>query len=384
MKKNILFIHAGAEMYGADKVLLELIKGLDKDEFSPIVLLPTNGLLIDKLNSEKINTKVLKFPVLRRKYFNFFGVFSYLFQLMIYTLVILIFMKKNRIDIVHTNTLAVLPAAIAAKILGVPNIWHVHEIITSPKILNKALSYFIYYFSNKIIVVSKAVGNHLCTTNKKISKKMSVIYNGIDTEMYNPKHKSISYKEKCGFSEDTRVIGMIGRINRWKGQSYLLESMKEVLEDNPNSHLLFVGGVFEDETIFREQLLVKIKDNNIENRVTVMDFQNDIHLIHGLFDVFILPSTEPDPLPTVVLEAMATGNPVVANAHGGSCEMVVDNKTGYLIPLGKKQLMAEKVTGLIKDKQLLSDMGIDARKRAVQSFSIKSYVNNFERVYSSS
>ena len=68
--KNILYLHAGAEMYGADKILLELVCGLNKNLFHPIVVLPEHGILEKKLKENKIETYVIPYPILRRKYFN--------------------------------------------------------------------------------------------------------------------------------------------------------------------------------------------------------------------------------------------------------------------------------------------------------------------------
>ena len=67
---NILYLHAGAEMYGADKVMLDLIRNLDKDEFSVHVILPCNGVLVDTMKEEGISVEVIPYPIMRRKYFN--------------------------------------------------------------------------------------------------------------------------------------------------------------------------------------------------------------------------------------------------------------------------------------------------------------------------
>lgn len=75
--KNILYLHAGAEMYGADKVLLELLKGLDKTQYNPIVVLPNDGVLVEALREEGITTEVIPYPILRRKFFNPKGILEY-------------------------------------------------------------------------------------------------------------------------------------------------------------------------------------------------------------------------------------------------------------------------------------------------------------------
>ena len=75
--QKILYLHAGAEMYGADKVLLELIKGLDKDAFEVHVILPNDGVLVDALEKVGAKVKVIDYPILRRKYFNPKGILEY-------------------------------------------------------------------------------------------------------------------------------------------------------------------------------------------------------------------------------------------------------------------------------------------------------------------
>ena len=75
--QKILYLHAGAEMYGADKVLLELIKGLDKDAFEVHVILPNDGVLVDALGKVGAKVKVIDYPILRRKYFNPKGILEY-------------------------------------------------------------------------------------------------------------------------------------------------------------------------------------------------------------------------------------------------------------------------------------------------------------------
>lgn len=76
--KRILYLHAGAEMYGADKVLLELIKGLDKQEFEAHVILPNKGVLVEALRQVGAKVEVIEYPILRRKYFNPKGMIDYI------------------------------------------------------------------------------------------------------------------------------------------------------------------------------------------------------------------------------------------------------------------------------------------------------------------
>lgn len=108
--KNILYLHAGAEMYGADKILLELVTGLDKSKYRPIIVLPENGILVEKLREAGVETYVVEYPILRRKYFNPRGIAEYAthYSSSSKEIMRLLEDKGIKIDIIHVNTTAVL------------------------------------------------------------------------------------------------------------------------------------------------------------------------------------------------------------------------------------------------------------------------------------
>ena len=106
--KNILYLHAGAEMYGADKILLELVSGLDKTEFHPIVVLPNDGILRKKMQENGIEVHIIEYPILRRKYFNPKGIAEYGATYFSRSKEIVKLLRGRRIDIIHVNTTAVL------------------------------------------------------------------------------------------------------------------------------------------------------------------------------------------------------------------------------------------------------------------------------------
>jgi glycosyltransferase involved in cell wall biosynthesis len=376
---NILYLHAGAELYGADRILLSLCSGTKALGWNPLVILPNEGPLIKEFEQKQIEVMVLPFPVLRRKYFTLKGIIRYLYDLFSYSKKVKQIIFNSNIDLVHSNTLAVIPGALGANKAKVPHIWHVHEIIVRPKIIGNLLSKIAFRYSERVVAVSNAVRNHL--KQEKNAHKSTVIYNGVDSELFN---ETIAKKPSSGIKEvddGSLIFGMIGRVNSWKGQSYLLSVAEIVFKNVPNSHCLFVGGVFENDNQHLDHLLDSIKSKGLQDKVTVIDFQKNPENVHKYFDVFVLPSTEPDPLPTVVLEAMATGVPVVANAHGGALEMVENGKTGYLIEVGNKEKMAEKITSLLINNEERKQFGKASRKRLVEHFSLNTFYQNFSKLY---
>lgn len=378
--KKILYLHAGAELYGADIVLLSLLNNLDKNKFKPYVILPCTGALVDKLRENNIWVEVLEYPILRRKYFNPKGIFNYVKDYLTYSKKINNIAKEKDIDIVHTNTAAVLEGIYLKKKSKLPLVWHIHEIIVNPKFMHKFLSYLISKNADEVVTVSEAVKNHLETTGY-FTNEIRVIYNGVDNAIFSPQNKSYYIREEFNIPEDAQIVGMIGRINAWKGQKDFLKSIELVLDKHPNVYAMLVGGVFEGEE-WRIGEIKKIIDNSkFKDRIIFSDYRDDTKNIYALYDIFVLPSTNPDPLPTVVLEAMASGKPVVGYRHGGICEMVKDRYNGLLADIGNTDDLANKIDEILSDKELERCMGNNSLNRQLEKFSLKSYINNFENMY---
>ncbi|MDU1509620.1 MAG: glycosyltransferase family 4 protein [Clostridium butyricum] len=380
--KKILYLHAGAELYGADIVLLELLKNIDKKKFEPLVILPCEGPLVEKLKENNIKVKVIEYPILRRKYFTPFGILNYIRDYFKYSKEIKKIVEKNNIDIVHTNTAAVLEGVyVKQKIKTIKHIWHIHEIIVKPPIIHKFLSFIISRFSDEVVVVSNAVKKHLMDTGY-FKKEIKVIYNGVDNKIFNPNNNTEYIRKEFNIPKDSIVVGMIGRINAWKGQKDFLLAMDKVLKKNNNVYAMMVGGVFEGEEWRKKELEEQIKNMENKDRIVFSDYRKDTPNIHCLYDIFVLPSTNPDPLPTVVLEAMASGKPVVGYRHGGVCEMVSDKINGLLVENNNYNYLATNIEELINNKEMIEKMSLESLERQKKFFSTRSYKNNFENVYS--
>lgn len=377
--KNIMYLHAGAELYGADIVLLELVSKLDKTKFTPYVVLPNNGPLVDKMKAAGIDVDVVNYPILRRKYFNIKGIFKYVTNYMKYVSKLSKIAKEKDIDIIHVNTAAVLEGIYIKKKIKKKMLWHIHEIILKPKILSEFLIHLISKYSDITISVSNAVKDYL-EQSKKFNDIM-VIHNGVDNEVFNKFNETEYLREEFKIPQDALVVGMIGRVNAWKGQKDFLKALDIVMENNHKIYGVMVGGVFEGQEWRLEELRENITKMKNGNRIIMDDYRKDSKNIHCLFDVFVLPSTNPDPLPTVVLEAMASGKPVVGYRHGGICEMVSENESGLLAEVGDFKDLAKNIEILVKNDKMRESMGDKSLIRQKNYFSLDSYVSNFEEVY---
>ncbi|HFI2446408.1 TPA: glycosyltransferase family 4 protein [Streptococcus suis] len=378
--KKILYLHAGAELYGADKVLLELIKGLDKREFEVHVILPSDGILVEKLRKAGAKVSVIEYPILRRKYFNPKGIIKYIFKYRKCSQLICNYARLHNIEIIHNNTTAVLEGIYVKNKLHIPLIWHVHEIIVKPRFISNFINMLMGRFADKIITVSRAVANHISQSPHIKDNQVSVIYNGVDNKVY---HQSDAQfiRQKFDIEEDALVIGMIGRVNAWKGQGDFLEAITPILEQNPKAIAFMAGSAFEGEEWRVQELEENIMKLSVASQVRRIDYYSNTTELYNMFDIFVLPSTNPDPLPTVVLEAMACGRPVVGYRHGGVCEMVKEGENGLLAEANRAEALSKTIEALVVSKDLRTTFGKNSVERQKELFSLDSYIANFSKLY---
>lgn len=382
--KNILFIHQSAELYGSDKTLLLLLKHLDKTKFNPVVIIPFEGPL--KTELEKENIKVVIAPVLKlyRKMFSPKNIIKFFREIKSSFSTLNILHKEHQFEIIYSNTLAVLLGIFYAQKTKIKHIWHVHEIIESPKIFTKAFNFLLALNSNtKIIYNSVATGN-FWDINDKIKFKSQVIWNGLELPNYYLSQVEVNKTKKELFQANSNdlVIGLIGRISRWKGQQVLLRAFHIVNKTHKNIKLVYVGSPPLNQEGFLENLYQEINNLSLNNFVKVVPFQNDINLVWQSIDIAVVPSTEPEPFGLVAVEAMLAKKPVIGSNHGGLTEIIINDETGFLVEPNNVEALSEAICKLIDNSELRKSFGKKGYQRSIKEFSVDKYVQSFETVFS--
>lgn len=380
--KNILIINQSSELYGADKVLLELLENFPKG-YNPVVVLENEGVLKNILIDKGI--KVIKCPVikLKKSYLNFLGIFIVLRDILKSIYLLNKNTKNLKIDLIQSNASSVFLGAFYSFFFRKKHLWHVHEIVENPKIIANLYPKIVNFFSDKIIFNSKTSYNHFIKLQPKIIKKSEIIYNGqtrnipiTDILQINDIKKNI-FKAK----PNNLIIGLIGRIYERKGQLLLLESFKNLLNEYNNIHLVFVGCTPEGHENFAEKLNDTIKNYNLNNKVTIIDFQEDIWKIYDSIDISVVPSIEPETFGLVATESMLSNKPVVASKIGGVVEVIEDNVTGYLFENNNPIDLKDKLELLVKNFDLRKKLGENGLKRVKEDFSTQKFMEGFKNIY---
>ncbi len=288
-------------------------------------------------------------------------------------------LKDKKIDIIHAHQYTPYFYAAFASILyrkrGViftehgrhqPDYIRPKRVVCN-KVLNLATS--------KITGVSRFSKDSLVRYEKLPSKKIEVIYNGVDAERFNAGFDKIAKRMDLGLTKTDIVLGMVARFAPIKNHRMLLTSFAEVLRNIPNAKLLLVGdGELKGNC---ERLAVKL---GIEKRVTFLGRRDDIPGLLSIFDIYVLSSIA-EATSFTLLEAMAAGLPVVAVKAGGNPEIVINGETGILTPTDNPAEFARAVVSLINNSEKRRQMGEAGSCRARFVFNKNKMLDRYETLY---
>ncbi len=383
--RNLLFVHHSNDLYGADIVLLETVKRIDRTQFHPIVVLPEDsrhiGRLTPHLAEHGIEHHFVPLGVMRRKYLKPGTVARFVVEFASAVRKLRRLIREKKIDVVHTNTMAVCAGAIAAKLEKISHVWHVHEILVDPVLLRKLLHATVARFSTVTVCISKAVRNHYLADQRSAADKTVIIANGIDLDKFSTASDGAEIRAEYGIPADAPLVGMVGKVTRWKGQMVFARAAKEVLGAFPDAYFLAVGGVFDDERYYMDNFVNEVSRLGIQDRFIIRDYRPDVANVIQALDIFVLPSTLPEPFGLVVVEAMACEKAIVATEHGGPAEMIVDGESGLLVKPADPGALANGVMQLLRDRVYLHSLGTAAKIRAWDKYHVDRYIQDLERLY---
>ena len=369
MKPAVLFVHSNSELYGADLILWQIIKAI-KEDVRPYVALPSEGPLVDRLRGEGAEVILTRDSMLRRVNFKPSKMLPFVCDLLRDVALLRKIILKEEIKLVYCNTSAVVSGALAARRCQIANIYHVHEIIHHPAWMAKAISRLTLGNSSEVIAVSQAVADSLLRFGKPGDPPVRVIHNGLLPAPFDAADDVENLRRQLGAGPKNILYGVIGRIHPWKGQSYFIEAARLVANVCPQARFVIVGGTFSGYEHLLDELNKQIYRLALRDRLKVLPFRDDVPQLMKALDVFVLPSTSPDPLPTVVLEAMAASRPVVATAHGGALEMVLHGETGLLAPPDDVAAFSETLLQLSAEASLRHSLGREGRRRLEEHFDL--------------
>ena len=374
---RVLFIDHSTGLGGAQRGLFYHIKHLDKSKFLPFAVLPDRGHLFGLLDSIGMDLTILEVKWLK-KTTSPVALADYLINLRHVASRLKKLISSETIEIIHTNSIsAQIQVGFVKGINDIPTIWHVRDIF-SKDILTRFLVRYAASHATKIIAISKAVKNNLVMMGV-ISEKISVIYNGVDLEIFQQVASDVGTKESVLPSRRLR-IGMVGSINPNKAQDVFVQAAHQVSRLAYGVDFLIIGGHFPEHSGFYNKLKEQVKALNLEDKILFVKPDDEIEKMISSLDVLVNITRYKEGLGRTLLEAMALGKPVVGTKIGGIPE-VIDASCGYLVEADNPGQLREKLLYLIEDENLRKKMGSAGRNRVVKLFDVKDKTKQIERLY---
>ena len=287
--------------------------------------------------------------------------------------------------IVHTRNLSAMEVQAVAALAGVPGRIHgehgrdtydLHGRNRKYNLLRRLVRPFIGHY----IAVSQDLQNWLMSAIGVKRGKISQIYNGVDSVRFRPAQTPRAQLGPPGFlDESSIVIGSVGRMAAVKDYPNLVHAFLRLLQQDPTLHdrlrLLIVG---EGES--RDTCLRLLNQHGVGQLAWLPGERTDIPALMAAMDIFVLPSLG-EGISNTILEAMATGLPVIATRVGGNPELVQEGITGQLVPPADPEALAQALLGYARDTGRRHAHGRAAREIIDRQFSIPAMVQGYLSVY---
>lgn len=292
-------------------------------------------------------------------------------------------LRRMRPAIVHTRNLAALEMSIPAFAAGVKLRIHGEHgrdvddpdgSRAKPRWVRRAYSPFVTHY----IALSRELKNYLTEGVGIAPRRISLLCNGVDAERFVP----ATGGARAGLSgspfndPSLFVIGTVGRLQAVKDQVGLVRAFARIASAFPAARLVIAG-----EGGSRAAIEAEVSAHGLANRVWLPGERADVPEVMRSFDLFVLPSIA-EGISNTVLEAMASGLPVVATDVGGNPELVEDGTSGALVPAQDPVALAETLAAYASDRSLTRAQGAAGRARIEAAFSLDAMVANYDRLYS--
>ncbi|MEK4296304.1 glycosyl transferase [Paenibacillus odorifer] len=370
---RVAYIDHTAKWSGGEVALFNILTHIG-EQIDPLVILAEDGALAERLREKGMDVRIIPLDEsIRSRGRNAvnLGAPAAAFKLLAYGRKLAPLLKAEKVDCVHTNSLkSALYGAIAAKIAGVPLIWHIRDHIGAPylkPIVAKGIRLLSRLLPNGVIANSHSTLNALELPR---SKKTLVVYSAFAKAIGN----GIGMRDQKDFN-----VLLVGRLAHWKGQHIVLEAAKS-FKNEPRVKFWLAGDALFGEEAYKQELLQKITNDELTN-VSMLGHVDDIQGLMNTADLLIHTSVTPEPFGQVIVEGMAAGLPVIASNEGGPVEIVVQGETGLLIEPGDAAILADSIKWMLDHPEERRRMADNGMKRVKEHFVIENTVKDIVDYY---
>jgi glycosyltransferase involved in cell wall biosynthesis len=394
LPRRMLVVAHDAMLYGAQRSLLDILVRIDRNRYEPHVVIPSPGPFTVALRELGIPFScglvqrwiffpkpmtvraIMRRPWRRLSHPYVLALLSWL-SLPLRVILLALLVRKLRIDFVYTNTATVLDGALAAWICGIPHVWHLREKVAGNRGLISPLPVtwlpkFSLRFSTLVIANSYALARHFF--GSPLPNKVHVAYNGIDLVQFEdqPPPSGLPY-----LPDGVRLTAICAALQEDKDIITSIRAMSRLSNSHPELHHLIIG---QGQGSYRALIEKEIARYELKERVHILGYRNDFPKLLTRIDILLSTSLH-ESFGRTLVEAMASGKPVIATRSGGPEEIIVDGKCGFLVNVGDDAAIAERVSRLLDETGLYERMSRAARERVLKNFDLMANVNKVEQIF---
>ena len=364
-----MFVAHSGDGYGANRSLFDILFGLDKALFEPVLVAGSSGFLTQEVAKKDIPVYVM--PFRRWTRIKFYSPVMLNWVANFLTACRMAFLARSLgVVLIYTNTGGVVSGALAARLAGIKHIWHVREEVSERPFEFKIID----RLSDQIIANSQATRKRFAD---QAQKKIAVVYNGFRVPPGIADKDREDSKGKLGLSGQN-VLTLIGSIDERKGQKESVLAMPQILKHCPNTKLIFVGQSLPSTKSYETEVKRMISSLGIQQSVLFYGFKENLDEVYSLTDIQIVPSRY-EAFGRVIVEGMLRGLPVIATNTGGIPEIIQDQKTGILIDVREPEVLAEAVIELFGNGNKRHQISQAARLSAINSFGMDNTINSIQK-----
>ena len=317
-------------MGGGEHSFLDLIANLSP-AWKPTAVFPKQGELAQWCLHRNIKHRIINLHQLRPQFFH-----NNLKSLLAFIRLI----RREKPDLIYANgSRAAFYGGLAGRLCSIPSVWHCRIAIQDP-----CFDFILGNLCTHIIANSKATSRRF---GRSYQSKISVVYNGFNLKWLRGK----GVNKPDIIQDDWKVILVVARLSKCKRHDLALKAFEKVAANNPDVHLICVGGPDPNDLVWSDNLRTLAEKLKFSNRIHWVGMVDDVRPWYRAATVLLLPS-ENDSFGRVLIEAMTTGVPVLATRGGGVPELVTDEYEGFLVGLGNAEELSRALQTILNNDGL--------------------------------
>lgn len=384
----VALVDVSAKMGGVEFSTLYLAQRMDRNRFRPLVICPEEGDLPQRCRESGVPVQIVRQPRLLTSSFRLgkrlvpnplswivnFVLFIVIARRLAHTV------RQAGAALICTKGLfAHFYGGLAARMAGVPCVWHVQDLIA-----NRYGGLYMRLFG----MAGRLLADRLIADGTPIQAqwmpylpqdRVHLIYNGVDTQQFSPETDGTAVRAEWRVDQAALLIGNAARLTPWKGQDYLIRAFATLAESFPNAALVLIGAPTFDNDAFERHLRQLAAP--LGERVIFAGFRWDLPQALAALDIYAHISVEKDTSPLSIVSAAASGKPILCTAVEGVAELFKPDETALIVPPKDVTALAEGLRQLLSDAERRKALGSAARHMAEQALSLDQFARACEAVF---